>query len=365
MGITNIHQKIIENLYITYHDRGYVTENSVLEKIIENKLSLEEVDYICGHLLAMGVIINNESSNESDEDEDGYDRSQTDYDKLFDEVVKIDENLAPFIDEIRLIKPPQHREWQNLIPQAKSNNQFAKQRVIEMYLRTVIRIALWHHQKYQMPLAETIQEGCVGLVIALDKYEMSKQDNFSTYAPWWIRQKIIRDAPALNPLVYVPVHVKDKLFSIYDIIEQHYCNYCEANQICPQLINEVTGKLNCNQKEAAEYIQYFHNNIIWDSILELGESDSSDNGLFESQMVEEYSKDEAKEKVAEMLKTIKPREETVLLQRFGFIDGEVYTLEQIGDKFGLTRERIRQIEAKALRKLRHPIRSKKLRCFIE
>jgi len=66
-----------------------------------------------------------------------------------------------------------------------------------------------------------------------------------------------------------------------------------------------------------------------------------------------------------MLKTIKPREETVLLQRFGFIDGEVYTLEQIGDKFGLTRERIRQIEAKALRKLRHPIRSKKLRCFIE
>lgn len=366
MASISVHQEIIEKLHRAYKIKGYVTEESVFDAIIEHDLPLDEVDYVCDHLLSMGVIIRDASIENSDDDEDDYDRSQTDYDKLFQEVVEIDKSLAPFIDEIRQIKPPQHREWQNLMPQAKSDNLYAKQRIIEMYLRTVVKIALWHHQKYKIPLAETIQDGCVGLVIALDKYEVGRQDKFSTYAPWWIRQNIIRAAPALNPLMYIPVHVKDKLFSIYDILEQCYhCNQCDCNKICSEVLKAVSEKLGCSEDEAEEYINYLNT---FESIEELIEKDESffyDGCAAEEQIFINLNKKELKSTVAKILQTLKPREEKVILLRFGFIDGKEWTLEEVGNEFGLTRERIRQIEKKAFEKLRHASRSKILKWFVE
>lgn len=362
-GIDTRH-KIIEKLYSVYKSKGYVTENMVIDTFGENDLPLDEVDYVCDQLLSMGVIINDNIVENIDDVEDNYDRSQTDYEALFHEVVAIDGSLAPYIDEIRQVKPPQHRELQNLIIHAKSGNAFARERIIEMYLRTVVRISLWHHQKYRIPLAETLQDGCLGLVIALDKYDIGKQEKFSIYSPWWIRQVINREAPTLNPLVYTPVHMKDKLFNIYDIIEEFFYNQSDG-KISPDMLKAVSERLGCSQDEAKEYINYLKT---FESIEELIEKDESlfiDNCVADEQLIVDVNYKELKSAVSKVLPTLKPREQRVILLRFGFIDGKEWTLEEVGREFGVTRERIRQIEKKALSKLRHPSRCKKLKCFIE
>lgn len=365
MASVNVHQEIIEKLHSVYQIKGYITVDSVLNAIIEHELPLDEVEYVCDHLLSRGVIIRDNSVKDSADDDNVYDRSQIDYEKLFQEIIAIDEHLVQFIQEIRQITPPQYRECQNLMLQAKEGNLFAKQRIVEMYLRTVVRIALWHHEKYKIPLAEAIQDGCVGLVIALDKYEIGRQDKFSTYAPWWIRQKIIRKASVCNPLVSIPVYVKDKLFSIYEICEQHYCNQCDSNKICLEIIKAVSEELGCSQSKAEVYIKYLD---IFESIEELIEKDQSiffDDGIAEEQMFINYNQKELKNAISQILQTLTPREEEVILLRFGFVDGKEWTLEEVGNEFSVTRERIRQIQKKAFSKLRHPSRSKKLRWFLD
>jgi len=358
------YQAIIKKLHSAYLVRGYVTEESVLNAIIEHGLALNEVDYICGRLLSMGVLIHDNSIEDTDDEEDVYDRSQTDYEKLFQEVMTIDESLAPFMYELSHIKPPQHREWQNLIPQAKNNNYYAKQRIIEMYLRTVVKIALQNHKKYKLPLAETIQDGCEGLVMALNKYETGKHGVFLTYASMWIMQNIMREAPTLNPLIYIPVHMRDKLFSIYEILDQCYSTYYDSSKLNLETLKAVSEKLGCSQDEAEKYVNYLNT---FESIEELLEKDQScfiDHCVTEERIFIDINKIELENNVTEILRTLTPREEEVVLLRFGFIDEKEWTLEEVGDKMGVTRERIRQIEKKAINRLRHPSRQKLLKYFL-
>ncbi len=356
-----VHQEIIKKLYNEYKIRGYVTEKSVFDAVDSHNLPLEEVDNICDRLLSKGVIIHDVSGEKSDDDEDVYDRSQIDYEKLFYEVLAIDKSLSFFINEVRQIKPPQHRECQNLIPQAKNGNLFARQRIIEMYLRTAVKVALWHHQKFKIPLAEAIQDACVGLVIALDKYDVSRQDKFSTYAPWWMRQNIMRNAPSLNPLIFVPVHIKDKLFGIYNILEKLYYNRNDRNTIYQEMQKAVMEKLDCSENEANEYANCLipFENI--DELLKNEESAFSDRYVGEEKIFNDIKKEEFKNSVVEALETLKPGEKKVILFRFGFLDEKEWTLEDIGHELGVTRERIRQIEEKALKRLRYYKRSKNLK----
>jgi RNA polymerase primary sigma factor len=353
MAILTIHQDIIDKIYNVYKTNGYVSEEYVLDVIIEHDISLDKVDLISEQLLSVGVLIQDESvMNSVEVIEDTYDRSRTDYESIFNEVVSIDESLIPLIDYIRKIKAPRQRESQNLLPQAKSGNTFAKERIIEMYLRVVIKIALWHHKKYRISLADTIQDGCIGLVVALEKYEFGRQDKFSTYAPWWVRQNIVRNAPTLNPLIYIPVHIKDKLFSIYHLLGKCYCNQNECYYNCSGLKEVVKEQLGCTIIEATEYINYLNPFESLEQLLEKDEAFFSDGNAIEEEILTEINNKELKTNVARIIKSLNSREERVILLRFGFIDGEEWTLEEVGKEFGVTRERIRQIEKKALGKLR-------------
>lgn len=356
---------MIAKLHKVYKEKGFVTEDLILNEIVESGLSLDKVDYVCDYLLAAGIIISNELNVEINDEDDIYDRSQTDYEYLFSQIIEIDEGLKPFIEEIRQIKPPQHRELQNLIPQAKNNNIFAKERIINMYLRTVVRIGSWYSDKYKVPLAETIQDGCVGLVIAFNKFEIDKQENFSQYAPWWVRQNISREAQTLNPHMYFPVHIKEKLFSIYEIVEQNFCEQNDKKYISSEFIKPVSEKLDCSLEEAEEYIGYLDSFDSIEEILEKDENAFCDEGMFEEEIMCNYNKKELKNVFLNMLENLKEREKEILLLRFGFLDNKEWTLEQIGKKFNLTRERIRQIEVKAIRKLKNPSNAKKLECFVE
>ncbi len=365
MVISDEEQNIIKKLKKIYQANGFLSENVILNEVIEYGLNLDKIDYICDKLLSSGVIISDEENLDLNNENEVYDRSQTDYEQIFNRVINIDTNLKQFIDEIRQIRPPQHRELENLIIQAKNDNLFARERIINMYLRTVVRIALWHYDKYKIPLADAIQDGCIGLVIALNKFELNKQENFSRYAPWWIRQNIFREAGIINSQVYFPQHVKEKLFSIYKIIDKYCCNQYEENIISPEVIKMVSEKLNCNYDKSVEYINYLKSFESIEQILKYNENDFSDNGKLEDDIIQEINNKYLKQLILQNLTDFKSREVKVIKMRFGFIDGKEYTLEEIGNELGVTRERIRQIQSKVIRKFQHTSRCKKLRCFLE
>lgn len=346
--------------------RGYITEDTVLELLVDADIPLYDIDSLCDQLLSMGVVIRNDSDAYIDENGDEeYDRSRSDYEQIFADVISIDESLATFIEQICMIQPPQHREWLNLMPQAKGGNEYAYRRLIEMYLRTIVKISLSFHKRLNAPLAETIQEGCVGLIIAVRKYEIGMQDAFLTYFPWWVRQNILRETPfSINPSLYFPVHVKENLLSIWGIVVGHECCECKASKVCPNLISSVSEALKCSTESALTYIGYFREFI---SIDELRNEDplalSDYCGLIENFM-ETRTRAELESTVDEVITTLTPKEKRILQLRFGLKGGDRHTLEEVGAVYEVTRERIRQIEAKAIRKLRHPTRMKILKPFL-
>jgi RNA polymerase primary sigma factor len=362
MNITEKHQHIIDKLYGLYKSNGYINEDEALDIMVALKLPLNEIDIVTEHLLSLGVIIRSNISFLDDESE--YDRSQIDYDELFNEVVSIDPSLAIFIDEVRRIQPPQHREWINLMPQAKNGNQYAYQRLIEMYLRVVIKIALSFTKKYNVPLADTIQSGCIGLITALDKFELDKKDIFSSYAPWWIWQAITKEMDfSPYPLLYFPAHYQEQLYSIYEIVSHHYCVHCENLDYCPNLVYDVCQKLSCTEQDAKNYLQYYFAYSSLEEQLEVNELIFSDEGLFEDELMQNIFLLQVKQTVHKAIKILTAREQEVISERYGLIDSQEKTLEEIGNSIGVTRERIRQIEAKALRKLSHSYKLKGFKVF--
>jgi len=353
-------QAVIEKAFSVYVEKGYITEDSILDLIEEYNLPLSEISRVCEHLVAKGVVIRD--GNVDNANSNGKDYSQKDYSLTFDEVITIDESLVAFIDYVKDIQPPQWREAQYLLPQAKNGNPYAKQRMVEMYVRVVIGIALSLHKKYGFPLADTIQEGCIGLVIALNKYEAGRQDKFSTYAPWWIRQVISRELSVGNPMLYFPVHVSERLLAVYEVKKNHSCNRCGDGCICTALVSEVADELDCPEDEALQFIQYIEP---FESIKLADENESMfcDHGAFESEIFDYIAYSELRSLTADIIGTLSDREKEVLQYRFGLLDNKPLTLEQVGSIYGLTRERIRQIEAKALKKMRHLSRSNVLKEF--
>lgn len=351
-----MHQKIIDILYSQYQKKGFLSEDTIFDTLITNDLSLAQIDSVCEILLLKGVIISSDIF-EPNED-DYYDRSQLNYDEIFDEVISIEETLAPFINEVRQIKPPQNREWKNLIVPAKHGNNFARQRIIEMYLRVAIRQAFLYYKKYGLHLSEVIQDGCAGLVNAYEKYEVDRPDNFTNYAPLWIRQYIMRENQPSNSLIYIPVHYRENLFDVYEIYMAHSCGSCEKNIICSMLLEEITTKLNCSLEDATTFMNYLIPIESIDVLLEKDELQLSDKGIFENELFETISAYEYKLRVKSFLKGLDPREKKVVELRFGLETGEEMTLDEVGKIFNLTRERIRQIEAKTIEKLQYSTKEK-------
>lgn len=361
MDYTFSKQTVFEKAFLEYSIKGYVTEDYILDLVGEYDLPLSEVNRVCEQLVNKGVLIRDDSVN--DEGSIGTDYSQTDYSQTFDEVVAVDESLTVFIDYVRGIQPPQWRESQYLLPQAKIGNPYAKQRLIEMYLRVVIRIALSFHKKYGFPLADAIQEGCTGLVIALDKYELDRSGVFTTYAPWWIRQVITREFSVGNPIMYFPVHVSDRLSVVYEIKKKHSYDQCVDSSTCAAIVSEVADALNCSKDESSQLIWYIDPFESIEKFIEENESVFCDHGAFENEMFGHIAYSELRSLTADAIGTLKDREREVLQYRFGLLDDKRLTLEQVGGIYGLTRERIRQIEAKAIKKMRHPSRSIVLKSF--
>ena len=349
--------QIVTELYDCYMSNGFITEDEALSLFASHNTPLHLIDSITEQLLAMGIIIT------ADEDvtEQFIDKSKSDYELFFREVITLSPELEPFIDYVRNITPPQTREWQKLIPQAQNGNEYARNRLIEMYMKVVVRQALYYSKKYHLSIDDTIQDGMIGLMTSIEKYNSADHMKYSTYLPWWITQSISRNRRLYCNPVYFPVHIRDNLFSIMSDVEEHTCDHCPDHKqnICPNLVELISNKNDWPTVETEKYIHYLSCCKSHDEMIE-NDEDISDEKQFSDDMEETLVISNYRQILLKLLGEIKPRERDVLLLRFGFTARGELTLEEVGNIFGLTRERIRQIEAKAMRKLRHPTKIIKL-----
>lgn len=373
-----MHEAIVEKLYNEYIANGFISEDKVFDTLQKKGVPLFDVEYICDQLLARGVIILEENDEENDEhDDEQDDLSQTDYKAVYSEIVELDEGLCDIVEYMKNVQPPQRREWQNLLPQAQNGNLYARNRVFDMYMRVAAKIALQYARRYDLPIADTMQDGFCGLSIAIDKFEYGRQNHFTTYFPFWVRQNIMREAQLASMPFYVPVHVKDRLFVIFDLEKAHNCVKCYRDTVCQNLVSETAVAIGCDEKEAERLyylMQPFQSTEDWSdmfdddtgiSIEQRNEDCISLSYNEEDDIVEKIDAEKLHQVLNECLNTLTSKEQRVLRLRYGLDDGKEKTLEEVGKQLTVTRERIRQIEEKAFRKLRHPTRAKRLKGYIE
>lgn len=382
MGRDN-RQEALLNLIQISEELGYVTFDNIMDCADSFSLPIQDFDWLSNTVATRGIIVYDEApTNRIKEDQDAEeydDYAHGDYDIIYDRIIELDPNLKDFVEEVRRIVPPQWREFDTLKYQAMEGNQHARERMVEMHLRVALRLALQRAEVFDLDIEETIGDACIGLVIAVDKYNPDTNGAFASYASLWILRSIQRRQPTRRPLMYYPAYKKEPLFAAYPLIKE--CAYTEypdlgdAEDIMALLMEEFS--LTNEQAEellvAATPLESFeelfsmyleNNNVFEKHYLYIEEDDFEvlDSGEDINQYIDELS---MKEQLAEVLSTLSDRERKVLEMRFGLDNGIEKTLEEIGEHFNVTRERIRQIEAKGMRKLRVPAKKRKLKDFVD
>ena len=281
------------------------------------------------------------------------------------ENAKLDDPVRMYLKEIGkipLLTPEEELEVAtDLVSEDEKARDAARKRMSEANLRLVVSIAKRYVGR-GMQLLDLIQEGNLGLMKAVEKFDYTKGYKFSTYATWWIRQSITRAIADQARTIRIPVHMVETINKV--LRTSHSMVQSLGREPTTQ---EIAAELHMDVQKVEEILKIAQEPVSLET--PIGEEDDSHLGDFiqddeASQPAEEASYTLLREQLEEVLKTLTPREEEVLRMRFGLIDGKPHTLEEVGKKFDVTRERIRQIESKALRKLRHPSRSKKLRDFL-
>lgn len=261
----------------------------------------------------------------------------------------------------KLRRDPTHKraaEWQLLV----QDGQCAREHLIKANTRLVVSIAKKYLNR-SVPFLDLIQEGNLGLMKAVEKFDFRRGFRFSTYATWWIRQTITRAIADQGRTIRVPVHMSDRIRNLYRVarrLEQE-----NGRKPSPE---EIAAAMKIDARKVRWMLR-----VSWQPLsLErpVGEDDDSEFGHFiENESVPSPAQSTIdkllREKIESLLNTLSPREARILRLRFGLHNGRSHTLEEVGQKFGLTRERIRQIEGRALRRLRHPRRSRQLRDYLQ
>lgn len=297
------------------------------------------------------------------------DRAIIDYEEVYKEILRIEPNLQSFIDGIRNIKPPQMVEWQTLFPRIRGGDLQAKQRVTEMYLRNVIRIALQYSKKYDVPIEEAIQEGIFGLISAIDKFDYESGKPFQTYYLIRVRQTMQR---AFVQHMYsrgFPNNMHDVIEKINRTCEKHGVFLSdEVIRITDAIVDEICVETELSRKRVLALLEYMTTAISLDEYVEKCEEiERLDETLImcEKDALKEVEIHALSKALRDALDSLTEREARVLCMRHGLWNGRDMSLEEIGKEFDITRERVRQIEEKALRKISHPSRSKRLKSFLD
>lgn len=355
----NSHEKtvienVVKDLAKQTKTSRHISTNDILNAMGDVTFDPDEIEHLYDSIESLGVEITEDYIGNSD--------SSSSYNNSEDSQYVPDDPVKAYLREIGSIRLLSLEEELELAQRISDGDERAKDKLTEANLRLVVSVAKRYLGR-GMGLLDLIQEGNLGLIKAVEKFDYSKGFKFSTYATWWIRQAITRAIADQSRTIRIPVHMVETMNKVRKVSGQLLHN--NGHEPTPE---EVAEELEISTEKVREIMRASQDPLSLET--PLGEED--DNHLGDmipdtggSEPVEETSLKLLREHLLEVLQTLTPREQKVLKMRFGLGDGKPRTLEEVGLEFDVTRERIRQIESKALRKLRHPTRCKKLKDYLD
>jgi RNA polymerase primary sigma factor len=336
---------------------GKLTDQDIIDAYEEVDISPEEIVEIYEIIEKSGISLDGET-----EPEDPEDLEAEDFDLSLPEGIAIDDPVRMYLKEIGKVDLLTAEEEVELAKGMEKGDEECKRRLAEANLRLVVSIAKRYVGR-GMQFLDLIQEGNLGLIKAVEKFDYRKGYKFSTYATWWIRQAITRAIADQARTIRIPVHMVETINKLIRV----------SRQLVQELgrdpkPEEIAEEMDIPVEKVREIMKISQEPVSLET--PIGEEEDSHLGDFipdddAPAPAEAAAHILLKEQLNDVLDTLTPREEKVLRLRFGLDDGRARTLEEVGREFRVTRERIRQIEAKALRKLRHPSRSKKLKDYLD
>jgi RNA polymerase primary sigma factor len=385
--VTNRSSEATEQLIELGRDQGFVTYDDVLNAFPEAETNMEQLEDLFANLFEQGIEIN--SLREEEESEEGGDE-ENDRDDQLDidlDLIDIDDSISLYLKEIgrvplltaeeevslakrmergrdarlKLTQGVDDPDERDRLLLAVKDGQAAQEHLIKANSRLVVSVA----KKYVgrgVPFLDLIQEGNIGLIRAVKKFDYRRGYKFSTYATWWIRQAVTRAIADQGRTIRVPVHMYEQINRLTRT----------SRQLVQELgrdptTEEIADRLGVPPRKVEQIIRVSQRPLSLE--MPVGEEEDSYLGDFIEDAEADSPTDSAsqtmlRQVIDEIFESLTPREVRILQLRFGLVDGYSYTLEEVGKKFGVTRERIRQIEAQALGRLRHPSRSRKLRDYL-
>lgn len=339
--------------------QGSLTYHEVMDGLQGADLTPEQIDDVYEKLAGMGIdVIPDAPELEKPDDTPREPEAVI----AVPDGVDIDDPVRMYLKEIGRIPLLTSELEVSLAKQMEAGDEEGKRRLIEANLRLVVSIAKRYVGRGMLFL-DLIQEGNLGLIKAVEKFDYRKGYKFSTYATWWIRQAITRAIADQARTIRIPVHMVETINKWIRVSRQLLQEL--GREPAPE---EIAREMDISEGKVREIMKIAQEPVSLET--PIGEEEDSHLGDFIEDQDAQAPAEEAsftllREQLDEVLKTLTEREQRVLRLRFGLDDGRARTLEEVGQKFGVTRERIRQIEAKTLRKLRHPSRSKKLKDYLE
>lgn len=339
--------------------KGVLSRHEISDAFAEIEITPEELEQVYDKLEKEEIEIVNDMDKELEEIEVSKEELE---DLSVPEGINIDDHVKMYLKEIGKVNLLTAEEELVLAQKMSEGDEDAKKRLAEANLRLVVSIAKRYVGRGMLFL-DLIQEGNLGLIKAVDKFDYTKGYKFSTYATWWIRQAITRAIADQARTIRIPVHMVETINKLVRVSRQMVQEL--GREPTPE---ELAKELNMSVEKVREISKISQEPVSLET--PIGEEEDSHLGDFIPDDDAPAPSEAAsfvllKEQLVEVLKTLQPREAKVLKLRFGLEDGRQRTLEEVGKEFDVTRERIRQIEAKALRKLRHPSRSKRLKDFLD
>ena len=350
--------KFVNELIELGKSRGVLSYKDIMDKLAEIHMEPQQMETIYELLEAQGIEVVENLEKELDEIQE----NEEEIDLSVPEGIGLDDPVRMYLKEIGKVPLLTAEEEIQLAERMHEGDERAKARLSEANLRLVVSIAKRYVGRGMLFL-DLIQEGNLGLIKAVEKFDYTKGYKFSTYATWWIRQAITRSIADQARTIRIPVHMVETINKLIRVSRQ----LLQEKGREPK-VDEIAVAMNMSEDRVREIMKIAQEPVSLET--PIGEEEDSILGDFIPDSDAPAPEDKAaylllREQLIDVLDTLTPREAKVLKLRFGLEDGRARTLEEVGGEFKVTRERIRQIEAKALRKLRHPSRSRRLKDFLE